>query len=69
MWGCPAVSTGRHLADAARGLRPGLRVLFITEYAETAVLSDASLTGGRVLAKPSSLAAQIRELTAGGERP
>jgi DNA-binding LytR/AlgR family response regulator len=53
--------------DAARTLRPGLQVLFITGYAETAVLSDARMSGVRVLAKPFSLdvlAAQIRELTA-----
>ena len=70
--GMPGGITGRHLADAARALRPGLRVLFITGYAETAALSDARMTGVRVLAKPFSLdvlAAQIRELTAEGERP
>jgi PAS domain S-box-containing protein len=65
--GLPGGITGRQLADAARALRPGLRVLFITGYAETAVLSDARVPGVRVLTKPfplDVLAAHIRELVA-----
>jgi len=70
--GMPGGITGRHLADAARTLRPELRVLFITGYTETAVLSDARMSGVRVLAKPFSLdvlASQIQELTAEGAHP
>jgi PAS domain S-box-containing protein len=67
--GLPGGMTGRHLADAARALRPNLRVLFITGYAESSALSDVRSPGVRVLAKPfplDVLAAQIRELFAGG---
>ena len=46
---------GRQLADAARAINPGLRVLFITGYAGTA-LDDARLTDGmEILRKPFSL--------------
>lgn len=57
---------GRQLADAARLTRPGLKVLFITGYAENAVLSHGHLGPGmHVLTKPfamDALAARIREL-------
>ena len=68
--GLPGGITGRQLADAARALRPSLRVLFITGYAEKAVLNDDRMPGVRVLAKPFTLdvlAAQIRELVADPE--
>ena len=55
------------MADAARALRPGLKVLFITGYAETAVLSHGHLEPGmHILTKPfalEALAGRIRELT------
>ena len=35
---------GRQVADAARAARPGLHVLFITGYAENAVLNRGHLT-------------------------
>ncbi|OYD82008.1 ATP-binding protein [Azospirillum brasilense] len=45
--------TGRDLADIARGLRPGLRVLFVTGYAHYAALEADSLgPGTRMLSKP-----------------
>ncbi|WP_353861666.1 ATP-binding protein [Azospirillum formosense] len=45
--------TGRDLADHARGLRPGLRVLFVTGYAHYAALEPDSLGAGtRMLSKP-----------------
>ncbi|QCO07002.1 ATP-binding protein [Azospirillum argentinense] len=45
--------TGRDLADVARGLRPGLRVLFVTGYAHYAALEADSLGAGtRMLSKP-----------------
>ena len=65
--GLPGGVSGRHLADAARAMRPDLRVLYITGYAETAVLSEARMQGARVLKKPFTLdvlAAQIGELFA-----
>jgi CheY-like chemotaxis protein len=51
--GLPGGMNGRQVADAGRALRPELRVLFITGYAETSVLPAGSLTRGmQVLAKP-----------------
>jgi PAS domain S-box-containing protein len=48
---------GRQVADAARISRPGLKVLFITGYAEHAVISDGVLEPGmRVITKPFALA-------------
>ena len=61
---------GRQVADAARVARPGLKVLFITGYAENAVLSHGHLDPGmHVLTKPfamDALASRIRTLIAGG---
>jgi PAS domain S-box-containing protein len=51
--GLPNGLNGRQLADAARVLRPGLKVLFITGYAENAVFGHGVLpTGFAVLTKP-----------------
>ncbi len=51
--GLPGGLNGRQLADAARLARPGLPVLLITGYAETAVLSAGGLGPGmEVLTKP-----------------
>jgi PAS domain S-box-containing protein len=51
--GLPNGLNGRQLADAARVLRPGLKVLFITGYAENAVFSHGVLPAGfAVLTKP-----------------
>lgn len=66
--GLPGGMNGRQVADAARMARPELKVLFITGYAENAVLSHGHLDPGmRVLAKPFAievLASRIRELIA-----
>jgi signal transduction histidine kinase len=66
--GLPGGMNGRQLADAARSLRPGLKVMFITGYAENAVLNDGNLEPGmEVLTKPFSmqvLANRIRGLVA-----
>ena len=67
--GLPGGMNGRQLADAARVARPALKVLFITGYAENAVLSHGHLEPGmHVLTKPfamEALAGRIRELIAG----
>jgi len=64
--GLPGGMNGRQLADAARGERPGLKVLFITGYAENAVLSHGHLDPGmHVLTKPFAmdvLGDRIRDL-------
>ncbi|HEY7576034.1 MAG TPA: ATP-binding protein, partial [Acetobacteraceae bacterium] len=67
--GLPGSMNGRQMADAAREARPGLRVLFITGYAENAAIGKSPLQPGmHVLSKPFSmdkLAASIRVLIAG----
>ena len=67
--GLPGGMNGRQVADAARLLRPGLRVLFITGYAENAVVGNGHLDPGMaVLTKPfaiDALAEKIRALIAG----
>ncbi|WP_435232409.1 PAS domain S-box protein [Methylobacterium sp. sgz302542] len=67
--GLPGGMNGRQMADAARVTRPELKVLFITGYAETAVVGNGHLEPGmEVLTKPfvvEALAARIRDLLAG----
>lgn len=64
--GLPRGMNGRQLADAARELRPGLKVLFITGYAENAILNHGHLERGmHLLTKPFSeeaLARRVKEL-------
>ncbi|RYF76245.1 MAG: response regulator, partial [Comamonadaceae bacterium] len=64
--GLPGGMNGRQLADAARRHRPGLQVLFITGYAENAVLNHGHLEPGmHVMTKPfemDALARRVREL-------
>ena len=66
--GLPGGMNGRQLADAARVERPQMRVLFITGYAENAVINHGHLEPGmQVLTKPfalESLASRIKELIA-----
>jgi PAS domain S-box-containing protein len=68
--GLPGGMNGRQMADAARAHRPGLKVLFITGYAENAFLGNESLSPGMaVLAKPFAMdhmAARIRSMIEGG---
>jgi CheY-like chemotaxis protein len=53
--GLPNGMNGRQLADAARTSRPDLKVLFITGYAENAVLNHGHLEAGmQVMTKPFS---------------
>ena len=60
--GLPGLN-GRQIADAARLRRPELRVLFLTGYAESAVISDVGLMPGmEIMAKPftmDALAAKV----------
>ncbi len=44
--GLPGGMNGRQVADAGRAVRPELRVLFITGYAENAVLNHGQLDPG-----------------------
>ena len=64
--GLPGGLNGRQLADAARVSRPELKVLFITGYAENAIIGSGQLAPGmRVLTKPfvmTSLAERIAEM-------
>jgi PAS domain S-box-containing protein len=64
----PGGVNGRQLADAARALRPGLPVLFITGYAENALIGNGQLEPGmQVITKPfamEALASRIQDLLA-----
>jgi CheY-like chemotaxis protein len=66
--GLPGGMNGRQVADAARVMRPGLKVLFITGYAENAALRHGHLAPGmHIMTKPfalEALANRIRELIA-----
>jgi CheY-like chemotaxis protein len=54
--GLPGGMNGRQLADAALTTRPGLNVLFITGYAENAVVGDGHLKPGmHIVTKPFAL--------------
>jgi signal transduction histidine kinase/CheY-like chemotaxis protein len=64
--GLPGGLNGRQVADAGRAARPDLKVLFITGYAENAVLGNGHLDPGmHVLTKPfvlDTLAGRIKDL-------
>ncbi len=54
--GLPGGMNGRQLADAARELRPGLKVLFTTGYARNAIVHEGRLDPGvALIAKPLRL--------------
>ena len=61
---------GRQMVDAARQSRADLEVLFITGYAENALIGNGQLEPGmHVMTKPfamEALASRIRELIARG---
>ncbi len=67
--GLPGGMNGRQVADAGRAVRPELKVLFITGYAENAVLGRDHLDPGmHVLTKPfamEALASRIKDLIVG----
>jgi signal transduction histidine kinase/DNA-binding response OmpR family regulator len=62
--GLPRGMNGRQVADAGRTLRPNLKVIFITGYAENAVIGDGHLDPGmKIITKPfaiDSLANSVR---------
>jgi PAS domain S-box-containing protein len=64
--GLPGGMNGRQLADAARALRPELKVLFITGYAENAVINHGHLeVGMQIMTKPfpmEMLGTRIRDM-------
>ncbi|HSX69679.1 MAG TPA: ATP-binding protein, partial [Pseudomonas sp.] len=64
--GLPGGMNGRQMADAGREIRPGLKTLFITGYAEQEVFEPRHLGPGmEVLTKPftiEALVARVREL-------
>ncbi|PZR94022.1 MAG: hybrid sensor histidine kinase/response regulator [Stutzerimonas stutzeri] len=64
--GLPRGMNGRQLADAARQRRPGLEVLFVTGYAENAVLNHGHLEPGmHIMTKPFEMeifAQRVRDL-------
>ncbi|MDP4004227.1 PAS domain-containing sensor histidine kinase [Methylobacterium sp. NEAU K] len=64
--GLPGGMNGRQMAEAGRATRPRLKVLFITGYAENAVLGNGQLDPGmQVITKPfvvEVLGARIREM-------
>ncbi|MFT6465853.1 PAS domain S-box protein [Halopseudomonas sp.] len=56
--GLPRGMNGRQVADAARALRPELKVLFVTGYAEKSAMSQVQLNDSlQVLIKPFPMAA------------
>ncbi len=67
--GLPNGMNGRQLADAVRQTRPDLNVLFVTGYAENAVLNHGHLEPGmQVMTKPfaaDALARRVRDLLGG----
>jgi CheY-like chemotaxis protein len=70
--GLPGGLNGRQVADAARALRPDINVLFITGYAENAVLNHGHIERGmEVLTKPfavSDLVSRVDRLLGDGRR-
>lgn len=67
--GLPGGLNGRQVADAARALRPDLRILFVTGYAENAVLNHGHIEHGmEVLTKPFAVD-ELRRRVAGLLQP
>jgi PAS domain S-box-containing protein len=61
--GLPGGMNGRQMADAARSVRPDLKVLFITGYAENAVVGNGHLPPGmHVLTKPFQIDVLVSRL-------
>ena len=63
--GLPNGMNGRQVADAARALRPDLKVLFITGYAENAAVGNGHIDPGmELLTKPFTLEDLTRKVRA-----
>jgi CheY-like chemotaxis protein len=61
--GLPGGMNGRQLAEAARRLRPNLKVLFTTGYARNAIIHDGRLDPGvQLLTKPFTFAGLSHKL-------
>jgi len=61
--GLPGGLNGRQLADAARVLRPELKVLFMTGYAENAVIGNGQLDPGmEIITKPFEMDEVLRRI-------
>lgn len=62
----PGTMNGRQLADLARQLRPGIKVLFTSGYTENAIVHHGRLDRGvHLLNKPyrrQELAAKVRKV-------
>ncbi len=71
--GLPGNMNGRQMADMARVHRPNLKVLFITGFAENAVVSHGHLDHDmHVMSKPftmTSLASRVRGIIKGADAP
>ncbi len=71
--GLPGGMNGRQVADAARTTRPDLKVLFVTGYAENAVVDNGHLEAGvAVVTKPfvmAELSNKVREMIEENARP
>lgn len=69
--GLPGGMNGRQVADAARQVRPRLKVLFITGYADKAAVGGEALGQGmQLLTKPfdmSTLPARVKQMIDGPE--
>ena len=68
--GLPNGMNGRQVADEARRLRPGLKVLFITGFAENAAVGNGNLEPGmELLTKPFTLEALTNKVAEMLRRP
>jgi PAS domain S-box-containing protein len=67
--GLPGGVNGRQLADAGRTVRPNLKILFVTGYAENAIVGNGTLDAGmKIITKPfemTTFAARIQEIIEG----
>jgi CheY-like chemotaxis protein len=62
--GLPGGMNGRQVAEASRQKCPGQKVLFITGYAERAVVAPEALESGlAVISKPFSVADLVHKIT------